>query len=86
MNPELLQQVSPLLKNYVLDDYTQASALVKFPRDTEKTLSQLAYFRDWLFSHSLKDQVLLRGDLLSEMLKAYKTILPVLNFLQEAYE
>ena len=85
-NPDLLQQISPSLKNYALENYAQASALVQFPSDAEKVLSQLAYFRDWLFSHPLKDKELLWNDLLSEMLKAYKKILPLLNFLQEAYE
>lgn len=84
--PDILEQLSPSLKKYALGEYVQASALAKFPKDSEKVLSQLAYFKDWLFVHSVSDNELCGEQLLEEMLKAYKLILPLLNFLQEAYE
>lgn len=85
-DPQILEQLSPSLKKYKLSAYAQTSALVTFPKDAEKVLKQLAYFRDWLFEHKISDKELCEKKLLEEMLKAFRLVLPVLHFLEEAYE
>ncbi len=62
-DPEILENLSPSLQNYALSSYAQASALVQFPKDAEKVLRQLAYFKDWLFEHKVSDKELCGGKL-----------------------
>ena len=85
-DPDILEQLSPSLQKYALSQYAQSSALVKFPKNAEKVLRQLAYFKDWLFEHKINDKELCEEKLLGEMLKAFRLVLPILYFLEEAYE
>lgn len=85
-DPKILEELSPSLKKYALSEYAQSSALAQFPKDAEKVLKQLAYFKDWLFMHSMSDNELCGEQLLEEMASAFRLVLPVLHFLEEAYD
>lgn len=85
-DPELLEQISPTLQAYDLRKYAQSSALTPFPPEAKEQLAQLMYFKEWLFFRPLSDELLTSEHVLQEMYDSYQAILPMLNFLQEAYE
>lgn len=84
--PELSSQLSPSLKQLALDDYVQ---LANHPdvgsRRSEQMLDHLAYFGDWLVGHPLKDEELIQENFPQQTLKAFKLLLPWLQFLEQAY-
>lgn len=83
---ELLEHMSPVLQEYGLDAYAWNRPLWRSSEESSTILNQLAYFKDWIFDHRLKDQEVLNDNLLKEILSAYKLLLPMLEFLEEAYE
>lgn len=84
-NPEILKHLSPSLATYELADYAQASAMTPFPPDAAKVLEQLAYYRDWIFTHPISDKELCGDQVLEKMLESYQKLAPVLDFFNQAY-
>jgi len=86
-NPVLKTQISPLLKEYwITDTYWKSIEKIDSIQKGWEILQQLAFNKDRWFSHSLSDKDVSSPCLYDEMIRAYKLILPVLNFFQDAYD
>lgn len=85
-NPEIRKNLSPLLTEYwVINGY---SSLKSRPdsKKIENILKQIAYYKDWTFTHHFTDEELKSPKLYNKIINAYKIILPVINFFEEAYK
>jgi len=85
-NPELKEN------NPFLDEYWLTEKFEKYVKDwksknrAEELLAQLAFYKDWGFTHELSDKDVCSPKLFDEIRKGYQLVLPVINFFQEAYD
>jgi len=63
-DPTLLSELSPALKKYCLLDEANPSQSPISSSSSEQVLKQVAYFKDWIFEHSLSDAELCEQELL----------------------
>jgi hypothetical protein len=85
-NPELKEN------NPFLDEYWLTEKFEKYVKDwksknrVEDLLAQLAFYKDWGFTHELSDKDVCSPKLFDEIRKGYQLVLPVINFFQDAYD
>jgi hypothetical protein len=89
-----LVKKNPKLKenNPFLDEYWLTEKFEKYVKDwksknrAEELLAQLAFYKDWGFTHELSDKDVCSPKLFDEIRKGYQLVLPVINFFQDAYD
>lgn len=84
-NPEIKKNLSPLLAEYWISENIWTSGINTDSKKIESILNQLAYYKDWTFSHHFTDEELKSPKIYDEVLNAYKLILPVIDFFEKAY-
>jgi len=85
---QLIQKNYEIFKKLSSEDKLMVgnSLLKAYLPEKNSLLEQLAYYKDRLFFHPLKDTELQNPDLLKTFIKAYQLLYPVLKFFEEAYE
>ena len=84
-NLEIRKNISPALAEYWITKDSSSLDIKPDPKKMESILKQLAYYKDWTFTHQLTDEDLKSDKLYDEILNAYKLMLPVINFFEKAY-
>lgn len=85
-NPEIKENLSTMLAEYWISKEYWSSEVLHNSKKAENILKQLAYFKDWTFTHHLTDEDVKSPKLYDEILNAYKLIYPVINFFERAYD
>ena len=83
-NPSLRKEISPAIMEYF--SFGKEGKVGINWDDMENMLKYLAYYKDWGFTHHLSDNDVSSEHLFDEILDAYKMILPVIKFFDEAYD
>jgi hypothetical protein len=73
-----------LAEYWISKDYW-TSVVKHDSKKAESILKQLAYYKDWSFTHPLTDEDVKSPKLYNEVLNAYKLIYPVIDFFEKAY-
>ena len=84
-NPEIVENISPSLEKYWITEDFKTAKVTASQKEIEEIIQQLAYNKDWWFTHNLSDKDLCSPKLFDTIFNGYKLILPVLNFFEDAY-